>query len=84
MTPQSLQYVQSVIKDYFLNQLDDYSVLGGIWLDLNEPANFKEISQEDDNADLTCWTTAPPEFEQRRLLSEMSRESDSDLERVQQ
>jgi len=33
-----------MVEDYYLKKLDSYEDIGGIWLDLNEPANFKDIN----------------------------------------
>jgi len=36
--------------------------MGGLWLDLNEPANFKEINSDDDNLNLKCYFKPTAEF----------------------
>lgn len=49
MSNRSNHYVETILTDYFENVMDELKYLGGIWLDLNEPANFREISRADSN-----------------------------------
>ena len=79
-----MDYVNDIISQYMNDQLGqkNQKYLGGIWLDLNEPANFKELNMGDDNDNLRCWQQAPYNFNQNSMIDSLNRLVDPNLDKV--
>lgn len=61
---------------------DHQKYLGGIWLDLNEPANFKEINSFDSNDNLSCWSRPPDYFDQFTMVEQLKSNVDPNIDLV--